>query len=240
MRHAAGQVWAKEAITDLGRPSTPRKEARGNGAEETESAQKSSTIGNGSAVANLVFSGGGQVSQTSNAPMADSALSSIGEPASARQGFGPNSVMINLRGEMAATVELTDVRRQLMTMGLFPPNFYRVGETFEEMRRRYVPLSISSQRRLTFGALVWMTKKNLHKQRTRCNFDREKLADADPPVEELAERLRSWDAALTRLKTDGILAELPTKRLLMQYTQGFVDRADPPGSLQVKCTSRDF
>eukprot|EP00903_Cladosiphon_okamuranus_P019664 g18076.t2 len=61
---------------------------------------------------------------------------------------------------------------------------------------------------------------------------REKLADADPPVEELAQRLRSWDDAMTRLKTEGLLAELPSKRLLMRYTQGFVDRADPPGNLE--------
>lgn len=38
---------------------------------------------------------------------------------------------------------------------------------------------------------------------------------------------------MTRLKTDGIIAELPTKRLLMKYTQGFVDRANPSGNLQV-------
>lgn len=38
---------------------------------------------------------------------------------------------------------------------------------------------------------------------------------------------------MTRLKTDGLIAELPTKRLLMKYTQGFVDRADPPGNVQV-------
>lgn len=64
-------------------------------------------------------------------------------------------------------------------------------------------------------------------------FGREKLADADPPTEELERRLRSWDAAMTQIKTDGLLAELPTKRLLMQYVQGFVNRADPPGNLQV-------
>lgn len=66
-------------------------------------------------------------------------------------------------------------------------------------------------------------------------FGRETLADADPPIEELGRRLRSWDAAMTEIKTKGLLAELPTKRLLMQYVQGFVDRADPPGNLQVQC-----
>lgn len=62
---------------------------------------------------------------------------------------------------------------------------------------------------------------------------RKKLADADPPPEELLQRIRSWDVAMTRLKTENLLAELPTKRLLMKYAQGFVDRADPPGNLQV-------
>lgn len=76
---------------------------------------------------------------------------------------------------------------------------------------------------------------NSHDDRFFYGF-REKLADADPPVEELAQRLRSWDAAMTRIKTDGLLAELPTKRLLMQYAQGFVNRADPPGNLQVQCS----
>lgn len=86
----------------------------------------------------------------------------------------------------------------------------------------------------------WKTPQRILTTNACYNFDREKLADADPPVEELAQRLRSWDAAMTRLKTDGLLAELPTKRLLMQYTQGFVDHADPPGNLQVQCTGRDL
>ena len=38
---------------------------------------------------------------------------------------------------------------------------------------------------------------------------------------------------MTRLKTDELLAELPSKRLLMKYAQGFVDRAEPPGNVQV-------
>lgn len=62
---------------------------------------------------------------------------------------------------------------------------------------------------------------------------RQNMADSDPPAEELLQRIRSWGAAMTRLKTEELLAELPTKRLLMRYTQGFVDRADPPGNLQV-------
>ena len=149
MRHAAGQVWAKEAIADLGRPSTPRKGGRGNGAAGTESTQKLATLGNGSVVADLAFNGGGQVSQTSNAPLADSALSSLGEPASTIQGFGQNSFIINVRGGMPAKVELTDLRKQLMTMGLFPPGLYGVGESFEEIRQRYVCPGISKLRRLT-------------------------------------------------------------------------------------------
>lgn len=66
-----------------------------------------------------------------------------------------------------------------------------------------------------------------------CSFGRTALANADPPAEELVQRIRSWDVTMTRLKTDGIVTELPTKRLLMKYTQGFVDRANPPGNLQV-------
>lgn len=60
-----------------------------------------------------------------------------------------------------------------------------------------------------------------------------KLADADPPSEEVVGRIRRWDMAMTKVKTTELLAELPTKRLLMKYTQGFVDRANPPGNLQV-------
>lgn len=63
--------------------------------------------------------------------------------------------------------------------------------------------------------------------------DREKLADADPPLEELSHRIRNWDVVMTSIKTEELLAELPTKRLLMRYTQGFIDRADPPGNLEV-------
>lgn len=63
--------------------------------------------------------------------------------------------------------------------------------------------------------------------------NRRRLADADPPVEELSQRIRNWDVAMTRLKTDQLLTELPTKRLLMKYAQGFVDRAEPSGNLQV-------
>lgn len=74
-----------------------------------------------------------------------------------------------------------------------------------------------------------------HDDDTCLSLGREKLADADPAVEELARRLRSWDAAMTQVKVDGLLAELPSKRLLMQYAQGFVDRADPPGNFQVQC-----
>lgn len=62
---------------------------------------------------------------------------------------------------------------------------------------------------------------------------RRKFADADPHTEELFRRIISWGKAMTRLRTYGLLAELPSKRLLMKYTQGFMDRADPPGNLQV-------
>ncbi|CBJ26303.1 Hypothetical leucine rich repeat protein [Ectocarpus siliculosus] len=198
MRGMAGQLWGNGAnsVPDLGRPQTPRKEGKeGSGAVDVESAAKMSILGNGSVNDPFVFSGGGQLPQKTNAPLADSALSSVGGSPSVRQGFELDSVIVRVDGQMAK-IKLTDVRKQLMTVGLFPPELYGVGETFEEMRLR------------------------------------EKLADADPAVEDLARRLRSWDAAMTEVKVDGLLAELPAKRLLMQYAQGFVDRADPPGNFQ--------
>jgi len=138
MRRAAGQVWGKEAVTDLGQPQTPRKEGRGTGAMETGPPQTILTLWN-SNVASPILRGDDQDPQRSNAPQADSVLSSIGASASMRRPFSPNSVMINVGGEVTANVTLTDVRKQLMTMGLFPPDLYGVGESFEETRRRYVP-----------------------------------------------------------------------------------------------------
>lgn len=38
---------------------------------------------------------------------------------------------------------------------------------------------------------------------------------------------------MTQLKSDDLLSEFPTKRLLMRYTQGFVDGADPSSDLKV-------
>lgn len=131
--HMAGHMFSKEPVTDLGRPQTPRKE--GNGLIEIG--------GNGSVAAASIFGGDGQGSQDTNAPMADSALSSIDGPTSVRQAFALDSVMINIGGQVAANVKLTDVRKQLMVMGLFPPDLYGVGESFEEMRWRYVALDIS-------------------------------------------------------------------------------------------------
>lgn len=143
MLHIAGHAFSKELITDLGHPKTPRKE--GNGSIEVEPTPSMSTLRNGSVTAAINFGGDGQRSQSTNAPMADSGLSSIDGSISVRQAFALNSVMINVNGEMAASVKLTDVRKHLMTMGLFPPELYRVGETFEEMRWRYVTLDISNQ-----------------------------------------------------------------------------------------------
>lgn len=59
------------------------------------------------------------------------------------------------------------------------------------------------------------------------------LADADPSPGQLLQRIRSWDTAMTQLKTAELLAEFPSKRLLMKYTQGFIIRADTPGDTQV-------
>ncbi|CAM9096355.1 unnamed protein product, partial [Hapterophycus canaliculatus] len=192
--HDAGRVWGSEDITDLGRPKTPRKE--GANGLEVESSTKMSNLGRGSVVT-LISNGDDQLSPKANAPMADSVLSSTSQSSALREGSSMSSILINIGGHMKAKVKLTDVRKQLMTMGLFPQDLHGIGESFDEIRQR------------------------------------KKMAHADPPVEELAWRLRSWDTAMTRIKTDGLLAELPTKRLLMQYVQGFFDRSDPPGSLQV-------
>lgn len=130
----AGHVFSKEPVTDLGRPQTPRKEANG----LLEVKPTTPNMGNGSVEADPIFGGHGLHSQNTNAPMADSVLSSVDESTSVRQAFALNSVMINVGGQMVENVKLTDVRKQLMTMGLFPPVLYGVGESFEEMRLRYV------------------------------------------------------------------------------------------------------
>lgn len=131
MRRAAGQVWGKENVTYPGQPQTPRKEGRGAGAMETEPPQTFVALWNNQAVTD-------QVEQKNNAPLADSVLSSVGGSAAISRPFSPNSVVINVGGQMAANMTLTDVRKQLMTMGLFPPDLYGVGESFGDTRQRYV------------------------------------------------------------------------------------------------------
>ncbi|CAM9977150.1 unnamed protein product [Scytosiphon promiscuus] len=193
IRQNTGRVWASDDITDFGRPITPRKE--GTDGVKVESSSKVSDTGMGPVVT-PVSKGEDQLSPKASAPMADSVLSSVSKPASLGEWLPTSSILINAGGDMTAKVKLTDVRKQLMTMGLFPPDLYGIGESFHEIRQRKI------------------------------------LADADPPVEELAWRVGSWDTAMTRIKTNGLLAEFPTKRLLMQYAQGYIDRADPPGNLQ--------
>ncbi|CAM9104826.1 unnamed protein product [Discosporangium mesarthrocarpum] len=61
---------------------------------------------------------------------------------------------------------------------------------------------------------------------------RVKLADSDPPKDELKQRIHNWDSVMTKLKTDELLAEFPCKRLLVKYVQGFVMRAHSAGGLQ--------
>lgn len=136
MRHAVGQVWGTCIIADLGRPETPRKAPKINGATQV-AAPNLYTPGQGSVAVDNFFSAGDQVSHKINAPMADSALSSTGSAS-----FGP-AIRLDLDttnegGQKTAQVRLTDVRKQLMTMGLFPPGLYGIGESFEEMRQRYV------------------------------------------------------------------------------------------------------
>ncbi|CAN0508619.1 unnamed protein product, partial [Ectocarpus sp. 12 AP-2014] len=97
------------------------------GAVDVESAAKMSILGNGSVNDPFVFSGSGQLPQKTNAPMDDSALSSVGGSPSVRQGFELDSIIVRVDGQMAK-IKLTDVRKQLMTVGLFPPELYGVGE----------------------------------------------------------------------------------------------------------------
>lgn len=64
------------------------------------------------------------------------------------------------------------------------------------------------------------------------------MADADPSPGELLRRIRSWDIGLTELRTAELLAELPTKRLLMKYTKGFLTGQESHGNLEVSATRR--
>lgn len=136
IRQKAGRVWGSKDITDLGRPKTPRKE--GADGIEFESSTKMSNFGT-RLVVTPAFDGEDQLSPRANAPMADSVLSSISKSSSLREGPLMSSILINMDGDMTAKVKLADVRKQLMTMGLFPPDLYGIGESFHEMRQRYLP-----------------------------------------------------------------------------------------------------
>lgn len=85
------------------------------------------------------YNGDDQLFPETNAPIADSVLSSISKSSSSREGLPMSSILINMGGHMKAKVKLADVRKQLMTMGLFPPDLYGIGESFHEMRQRYQP-----------------------------------------------------------------------------------------------------
>lgn len=136
MRHLAGDTLRKEAIVDLGRPQTPRKTV--DSCMEVGLSPSTSGVRN-EAISSALFSGDGQLGQQAGAPVAGSIglLSSGGGAASMGQAVELSSVVINMNGQVCAKVNLADVRRQLMTMGLFPPDLYGVGESFEEMRLRY-------------------------------------------------------------------------------------------------------
>ncbi|CAM9295176.1 unnamed protein product [Chrysoparadoxa australica] len=61
---------------------------------------------------------------------------------------------------------------------------------------------------------------------------RHKLMSPDPTASELVTRIRDWSSILTKVKTEELLQELPTKRLIMQYVEGWMKRAMPPGNMQ--------
>lgn len=135
MRHLAGDMLRKEAIVDLGRPQTPRKTMD----SYMEVGQSPNTSGLGiRATSSALSGGGGQLGQQGGASVADSvgSSSSRGGGASMGQAIELSSVVINMNGQVCAKVNLADVRKQLMTMGLFPPDLYGVGESFEEIRLR--------------------------------------------------------------------------------------------------------
>lgn len=130
--HLAGRFMdvGNETIVDLGLPQTPRKEGDGH---------LDSTLFPKTAVA-LANSEVRQSVQRASAPMADGVclLPSTGTTSSMRQAVELSSVVITMDGQFREKVDLADARKQLMTMGLFPAHLYGAGESFEEIRLRYV------------------------------------------------------------------------------------------------------
>lgn len=126
-------------IVDLGQSKNPRREGDSN--LEVEVSRSISTSRKESTAPPHISKGdsqGGQPAQNASAPVAESAwlLSSRGG-ASSRQAVDLNSVTIAMSGQSSDKVKLTDVRQQLMIMGLFPLDLYGIGETLEEIRLRY-------------------------------------------------------------------------------------------------------
>jgi len=76
---------------------------------------------------------------------------------------------------------LSAVRRAAMLRGVFPPELYKIGETFDETILKF------------------------------------QLSAPDPTISSLVERIRSFDNVMTFLKTEDLLLELPSKRLLCKY-----------------------
>lgn len=137
VRHFSSHFMGNEAILDLGRPQTPRKDGDGN--LEVALSQNIPTLGDGSVTVATVSGGDNQGAQQAGAPVADSVglLSSRRELPSVRQATELSSVIITMEGQISAKMNLADVRKQLMMMGLFPAELYGVGESFEETLFRY-------------------------------------------------------------------------------------------------------
>lgn len=136
VRDFASRFTRDEILIDSGRPKTPRK----GGILTFEVVPPGGIeIFRDRSVAAIVPGGGPDLTQIAQAPIADSVgfLSAGDDMLSAEQAIELSSVMIKVDRKTRPSVRLTDFRKQLMVMGLFPPPLYEVGESFEEIHLRY-------------------------------------------------------------------------------------------------------
>lgn len=160
--HVANHIFGKEVVADLGRPQTPRKTA--DGSVEASRPVWDNTLGSEHT---LVASGRGHVASHASAPVAESVglLSTQTESFPRGKSMELSSPRINEGAQVCAYVDIFNQRKQLMLLGLFPPDLYRVGESFEEKHLRYTPTSSTAsdlRRRVVPGtcdiALLYCTR----------------------------------------------------------------------------------
>lgn len=124
VRNFAGHIMESEPVVDLGQPQTPRKTVDGSGGTRLLLRE---SIGENRADGLM-------------APRCGDGLLTMQrrmELAASGQAVEFDSKTIAIDGRMWETMDvLADIRKQLMVMGLFPPELYRVGENFEETRLR--------------------------------------------------------------------------------------------------------